>query len=200
MSETKTINVDFPSNAKGKKPHKEKIVKGVVKRRKKSVGEKAADLFIGEEFKNVVNYILYEIIIPEAKKAISDSVSDGIEMLLFGSSKSKRDVNRNRSYTNYSGYSNTNIRTRNREASNRARHNFDDIIIESRQEAEEVIDGLVELIDIFGAASVADLYDLVGITGSYTDNDYGWTNLRTADVRRVRSGYLLNLPKPTLLD
>ena len=198
---TKTIEVDFPSNKKKdkKKERPEKIVKGTVKRKKKPLGEKAAELFIGEEFKNVVNYILYDIIIPEAKKAISDSVSDGIEMLLFGSKRNdKKEVGRSgyRSYTSYSNPS----RRETRPISTRNRRRFDDIILESRDDAEHVIDEMLELIDIFGMVSVADLYDLVGISGDYTDNNYGWTTLRTANVRRVRSGYLIELPPPILID
>ena len=42
---------------------------------------------------------------------------------------------------------------------------------------------------------IADLYDLVGMDSNYTDNRYGWTNLRSAQVVRVRDGYLLKLPK-----
>jgi len=49
--------------------------------------------------------------------------------------------------------------------------------------------------------SVADLYELVGIQGSYTDNKYGWTkNIRNASVVRVRDGYLLKLPKALPFD
>ena len=82
----------------------------------------------------------------------------------------------------------------------RARLNFDDIILESRGEAEEVLSHLLELVENYGVASVADLYELVGITGSFTDNKYGWTNLSTASVSRVRDGYLLNLPNATPID
>ena len=52
-----------------------------------------------------------------------------------------------------------------------------------------------ELIETYGIVSVADLYELVGVDGEYTDNDYGWTNIRNADVVRTRDGYLLSLPK-----
>ena len=75
---------------------------------------------------------------------------------------------------------------------NRSRHNFDDIILDSRGEAEEVLSHLVDLVDDYGMASVADLYDLVGITSNFTDNKYGWTNLSSASVSRVRDGYLID--------
>ena len=51
-----------------------------------------------------------------------------------------------------------------------------------------------------GIVTVADLYDLVGITDKYTDHKYGWTNLRNAKVERVRDGYMLKLPKVLPID
>ena len=52
-----------------------------------------------------------------------------------------------------------------------------------------------ELIDTYGIVSVADLFDLVGITGNYTDNKYGWKNISNAKAIRVWDGYILSLPK-----
>ena len=41
-----------------------------------------------------------------------------------------------------------------------------------------------------------DLYDLVGISGQYTDNKYGWVNIKNAEpVRTIGGGYMLKLPK-----
>lgn len=82
----------------------------------------------------------------------------------------------------------------------RARHDFDEIILENRVEAEEVLDRLFERIEEYGTATVADLYDLVGMTGDYTDNKYGWTGLATASVSRTKGGYVLDLPRPEVLD
>ena len=36
---------------------------------------------------------------------------------------------------------------------------------------------------------------LVGVSGNYTDNKYGWTDIRNASVIRVRDGYMIKLPK-----
>ena len=68
-------------------------------------------------------------------------------------------------------------------------------MLESRGEAEEVITRMDELIETYGVVSVADLYDLVGKTCEYTDNKYGWTNVRNAEPIRVRDGWMLRLPK-----
>ena len=77
----------------------------------------------------------------------------------------------------------------------RTGYNYDDIILQTRGEAEEVLSRMDEIIDTYGVVSVSDLYDLVGITGNYTDNKYGWTNIRNAKPIRVRDGYMLDLPK-----
>ena len=85
----------------------------------------------------------------------------------------------------------------------RAAHDFDEIILPTRVEADEVLDRLFNLVSEFESATVSELYELVGIDASYTDNKYGWTSdggLRGANVARVRDGYLLDLPKPELLD
>ena len=57
-----------------------------------------------------------------------------------------------------------------------------------------------ELIDTYKLVSVADLKDLVGITGNYTDNRYGWTSIRSAEVVRVRDGYTIKMPRPMPID
>jgi hypothetical protein len=56
------------------------------------------------------------------------------------------------------------------------------------------------LIDTYGIVSVADFYDLVGITGNYTDNKYGWNNIHSASIVRVREGYMIKLPRALALN
>lgn len=83
----------------------------------------------------------------------------------------------------------------------RARQSFDEIIIPSRQEAEEVLDRLFDLISKYDTATVADLYELTGLSSSHTDHKWGWEELRGASVGRIRGGgYLLNLPEPQSLE
>ncbi len=171
------------------------------KPRRKNEVRKLADAFITEDVHSVKDYIIQEVLLPAAKKAISEMVSSGIDMLLYGETKSKnRSRNESRvSYTKY--YERERERDYERGARTRSRgYDYDDIILDTRREAEEVLDRMQDLIDNYGMVSVADLYDLVGINGSYTDNKYGWTHLRSADVQRVRDGYLLKLPKALPFD
>lgn len=177
----------------------EPIAKG--KAKKKNEIKKFADVFIAEDVTSVKDYILMEVLLPAAKKAISDIVTNGIEMILYGETRSKSKGRDSRvSYTKY--YDRERDRDYDRPSRSRGRYgyDYDDIILDTRKEAEEVLDRMDDLIDNYGMVSVADLYDLVGISGNYTDNKYGWTNLRNADVQRVRDGYLLKLPKALPFD
>lgn len=178
----------------------EKVVTGTVKTKKKSETSKIADIFIAEDASNVKNYILMDVLVPAIKKAISDIVRDGIDMILYGESGGKRKPHTNSSYVSYSSYSDRrDDRRRDTAPRTRGGYNPDDIILESRAEAEDVLMRLDELLDQYGSVSVADLYDLIGKTCEYTDNKYGWTNLRNAEPVRVRDGYLLKLPRVTLV-
>lgn len=179
----------------------EKVVKGTVKTKKKSDIQKLSDIFISEDVHNVKNYIFMDVLVPAIKKAVSDIVTNGIDMILYGESgRSKRNSpSSNVSYRNYYD--------RKREDDHRTSgsrlnngYNYKDIVVETRAEAEEVLDRLNELIDMYGSASVADLYDLVGESGPYTNNKYGWYNIRNAEPVRMRDGYLLKLPKALPLD
>ena len=71
-----------------------------------------------------------------------------------------------------------------------------DIVLASRSDAEAVLTQLRSLLNDYGVVTVSDLYDLVGVTSNFTDNKFGWTDLKTAVIKGVRTGYLLDLPIP----
>lgn len=172
----------------------EKVATGKVKTKKKSGATKFADVFITEDISNVRDYILYDVLLPAAKKTISEIVSNGIDMILYGETKSRKSKGSKVSYSKYYDDRDEDYRR----SSRRSRvlgYDYEDVILESRREAEEVLNRMEDLIDTYGVVSVADLYDLVGISGNYTDNKYGWTNLRMSGIERTRDGYLIVLPK-----
>ena len=176
----------------------EPVVKGKVTKKKNNV-RKLTDTFVSEDIQNVKSYVLMDVLVPAIKKAISDIVTNGIDMILYGESgRSTRKTNASTvSYRNY--YDN---RRDDRYSSSRTRtgYSYDDVVLETRSEAEDVLARMDELIDTYGVVSVADMYDLVGISCNYTDNKYGWTNLRNAEPVRVRDGYMLKLPKALPID
>lgn len=214
MAEHKLIrndNSEFPSNSNKKRekeedpPIKDKqitpVVSGKVIKQQRSFGQKLSETFFGDDTRSVGDYLLHDVLIPAMKSTLSDMVGGGIEMLLFGERKSSgsrifRD--RDRSYVPYNriGRRDEPYERRQMSRSARSRHDFDDIVIDNRGEAEDVLSHLADLITDYGVASVGDYYDLLGIESSFTDNKYGWTNIADGYVDRVRNGYCIRLPRP----
>lgn len=202
-------NSDRAKEAQIKKPVKKevaKVTKGKVRQRKKPLGRRFAEAFGAKEGQGVVEYILYDIIIPATKNMLLDSISDGVEMALFGEVRSRRrrpSYGGQRSRYEYDRVSyRSDDRRDARDRRDRPRANmrdYEDILFDSKADAEEVITGLVDMIDQYGQATVADLYDLSGVTPEYTMDNYGWTNLSSATSSRTRDGYVLNLPRAVLL-
>lgn len=189
-------NMDYKSNSfrskeatehTEEKKKLEKVVVGQVKTKKKNGMSKLVSGFVSDDAHNIKSYLVKDVVIPTIKKTITDIV----DMILYGGKhKSSRTPASRVSYRSF--YDEPRER---RESVAVQAYNYDDIILDSRGDAEEVLDRLNELIDTYKIASVADLYDLVGISGNYTDNRYGWTNLSNAYVDRTRDGYQLKLPR-----
>lgn len=180
----------------------EKVTTGKVRTKKRSEVSKFKDIFISEDAASVKSYLFMDVLIPALKNTIEDLVTNGIRMLLRGDTSNRRSGS-SISSVSYRDYSKMSRRDDDRYSSSRetrSGYSYDDIIVETRKEAEEILIQLDNLIDAYGQASVADLYDLVGITGKYTDNNYGWKNVRNAEPVPVRDGYLLRLPKVTPLN
>lgn len=180
----------------------EKIVTTTAVKRKNGV-RKFADMFISEDAANVKSYVVSEVLIPALKKAISDIVADGIDMILYGGSGKSRQNNTRTSYISYRNYSDPRDKKysyREPSRSTNTGYSYDDVILSTRSEAEDVILAMSELVEAYGRVSIADLYDLVGVTGNFTDNKYGWTNVRNTEVIHTRDGYLLKFPRARLID
>ena len=190
------------SKAEENKPDKniQKVVTGSVKT-KKNEGRKLLGMFISEDAGDVKSYVVMDVLIPAIKKAISDIVTDGIEMILYGE-KGRKSSTRSADRVSYRSYYNdSSRRDRDRDDYHSSRRfDYDDIIFNSRGDAELVRERMVEVIEHYGFVTVADMYDMAELTAPYTASKYGWTNIRTAEVIRVRDGYILKLPKAMPID
>jgi hypothetical protein len=176
----------------------EKVVHGKVKT-KANNARKLTDIFISEDAANVKNYIIMDVIVPSIKKAIYDLIVGTLDMSLYGGRGSgKRPTADKISYRDYNNVSRRDERSygSTRTASG---YTYDDIVVETRGEAESVLARMDEIMEEYEQVRVADLYDLVGISGDYTDNKYGWTNIRNARVVRTRDGYKIEMPRAIAL-
>lgn len=197
---------EFPPNSDASKsePRGEKKIERVTseaRRRKKPLRKQFSETFMAGDPRGALQYVLFDVMLPAAKDMIVDAGSSYIEKLIFGDKRRRGGSTVPQSgptgLINYGAVS-RGIPAPPRGLSQRARarHNFDEIVLTSRPEAEEVIDKLFELVSKYDSASVSDLYELVGFSTAHTDHKWGWTNLSGAGVSRVREGYLLDLPEP----
>lgn len=178
----------------------EKVITGTAKSKKKSELRKFTDVFLAEDMESVKSYILTDVLVPSIKKAIDDIVSNGIHMLLYNGESRHHDSKGVAGKVSYRSYYDKGDNRRDYHARSRNMYTYDDIYLETRGEAEQVLDRMDELVKEYGIVSVADLNELVGITGAYTDNKYGWTDIRSASIVRTRDGYMIKMPRALPLD
>lgn len=190
---------EYPSNshkfkkaqAEQEKKKVEKVVTGSVRTKKKN---KLAEVFVSDDAKNVGSYAFMDVLVPAVKKMVVDIVTDGINMIFYGE-KGRRSTGVDKiSYRQFSEPRNA-PRAGNLVKPNSV-YDYDQISLETRAEAEAVLAGMDDLIDRYGQATVADLYDLVGVSHNFTDQAYGWYDIKEARTAPTFNGrYALRLPR-----
>ena len=207
----------FPSNSKSPRQEPERVVEQVVqdpaKKRKKSIGRQFREVFIGGDTRSVVHYVIFDILVPQAKDMMADAASSGFEKLIFGENRpANRRFGSRPTQTNYTNYANRYAVRGNNPVGRAERdpqgrppatpqgHPMDDILLASRAEADEIIGRMYDLLAKYETVSVADLYAMVGWSSTHIDYKWGWNNLTGTDTSRVRDGYILVLPRPIPLD
>lgn len=203
-----TINVEsFKSNSHKSKNEEQirrpKIKAPVAKAKtqKKPLRRKMKDIFISSDATNAKEYLIYEIIVPSIKETIVSVGNNALELIFGVSSKKKKNSSGEPSYAAFYKSSKSSSEKRDVysfKSSNR--YSNDDVIFETRGDAEDVLDVLVEALDAYGNVTVADFKDAIGVTGDFIDNKWGWVDLKDATIKRVRNGYLLILPEPIAID
>lgn len=179
----------------------ESVVSGATKVKKKSEVRKITDVFVSEDISNVKSYVLMDVLVPAIKKAISDIVTNGIDMILYGETGKSRKTSPG-SHIQYGGFYRGSDERRDRSVGRVSNGlDFNDVVFDNRGDAEAVLQAMDDIIEQFGVVSVGDFYDLAQIsTNNYAINKYGWTDIRGANVVRVRDGYMIKLPRPLLLN
>lgn len=202
--ETKSLTAVNTGNPPAEKKA-ERVTQGTVTTRKKSIGRRFFDIFIDENVGDVKTYLVYDVLVPAIKENIADLINSAVGMLFFGEASRRvvRRNNGNNSKINYGGYFNGGSKTERMPSYGRSRiaHNFDDVVFETRADAELVLDGLMDILQEYKQVSVADLYDLAGKSTEFTDNKYGWIELRGARiVGSPTRGYIIDLPRCVTLE
>lgn len=168
------------------------VVTSPVKTKKKS---KFAETFLADDVSTLGSFLVKEKIIPGIKTLVVEAV----DIFLNGTSSRTSFRSTRAGGVSYIDYSSKTIAPLVTSSSN-AGFAYENIVVATRAEAEEILTRLDEAIEAYTMVSIADLYDLINMPSDYTDQKYGWKNLRSAEALRVAGGYWLKFPKAIPLD
>lgn len=185
------------------------VIKNKATLRKKPLYRKFLDAFRPEDSVGFVEYTLLEVFVPGLKDAVAEAFHGTIDNTL-GTSRPRSLRGGSRSgYTSYNRMGSGRVRDRrdrddddrrSRRRTVRVADDVRDVIVDTRVEAEEVVDALIELASKWDAATMRDLLTLIDEPYNPTHQDWGWTDLRGARIHPVKDGYLIDLPRPEPLD
>lgn len=175
-----------------------KVASGSVK--KKSEARKVADMFISEDASDIKQLLLTDIIVPGITRLISDGIQYAVDVLFKGKrGASNQSSSFGTTYTNYGSYSTNTTRRYANDPQNKTRFD-DDILFKTYSDAEAVLSQMDEVIGRYGIVTVSDMYDMAQLSAPFTANRFGWRNLRSADIRHVRDGWVIKLPPAEAID
>lgn len=196
----------------GQQPEKkiERITNAEVVIQKQGPWRKFKGMIIEADMGSVGRYIWIDLVIPTIKNVIVDIVEQGIKRTVYG--------DRRASYRTPSSvltgreqrisYDSRSIRNYNPDPrgtpqlppiSRSSAQDARGYIIATREDAEEVLEMLADVIDRYEKVTVADLHEMLGLDSTHVDQIWGWLDVRRAQIRQIREGWILELPDPVEL-
>lgn len=170
------------------------VVKSETTTKKQSTMEK-----LGNRLKDAGKFILDDVLIPSAKKLIADSTTNFVNNMVYGSNVPRRDNYtpyasnyRGSTYPSAPSYVNDYSRP-----TRRSQYNYDNIFCKTEEDAMSVLSSARRRIEAKGSVSLGDVLDLAKLPNEWTDYNYGWCNLRNAEIVNMQDGWFwVKLPKP----
>jgi hypothetical protein len=151
--------------------------------------------------------MIWETFFPNLRDNIEDSVHNGISTLFGGTSSRGFYGGRRSSHSSTSQITRHNpdralgsrpgaIEPR-MSREDRLAQRLDVIEIDSRAEAEDVLNSMIATIDQYDVVRLAEFYQMVHISPEHTDYQFGWDDLGGAKIVHSRGAYFLDLPPLT---
>lgn len=197
--------MDYSEIGKPKKPTGKNIPEAELKPVAAGTRKKKT---IKDDVTKVGGYLLTETIIPSAKRLLSEFVSRGVEMLLFkgDSPPSGSGFGFGSGYTNYNKLygapsilsSVTGLPALGNPL-DLGSNPIDNIVVRTYSEGQNLLKRIGELIGAYGTISIYQVCKLAGLKPKYTDYDWGWTDIRGAQIIAQHGSYLVKLPPPISL-
>ncbi len=161
------------------------------KEKKRTFGQKFADRFLSITKDEIQNRLIDEWLFP----GICNAIEDLVHFILFQDrirpgSRRDRDDGRMRRIDYNGRYDESR-----REPYLNRRTRQPELVFDTRDEANEVLETLYEYLDDYRKVTVKDLYTLADMPTDFTMTNWGWYDLSDAIVLRCDEGFLLRMPK-----
>lgn len=189
------------------KPQVQKVTKGVVKAKPQTQMQKIGNEIIKEGKSTIINFVIYDVLLPTLKDTTSKILKGSIDLLFYGETRdydNRRGSSRRQggrgprvSYDRQYDYRDRDRREQRQSVS----RSYDNVGFASREDADNVLGAMDDQVDRYGSVSIAGFFELCGLSSNnYTDNDYGWhtTNGMVVDIDKYGE-YYIKLPKASPL-
>lgn len=205
--------MDLPDKTNPQAPKKkvEAVVSTPAKEMKRPASKKFFDFLFAESPKALLRKVGRDVIIPRAKAGVEEAAGNFLSGMLWGDSTNRPMGNNvvrgtviRGGAVNYAAISNQpSSMTQARQAlPPSAGGPYRDLVFQTVADAERVLGGMYDLLNEYRVVAVGDLYELALLPSTATaisDNAHGWTSLDGARISKGRDGYVLELPRPTVI-
>lgn len=188
MQSQKTENGEssLPAPNGGQEPRQIRPVSK--KPKKKKFGEKLKEAFFGDIGDgSITEHIFFNIFVPSFKRVLSDMGNTAINMAL-GLDPKTRTIGGTRSHVaNASIYRDRNYSRNPSSQPGYSRREAVSDFVWDEETAKDIYSQLSDLVEQYGYASLADAYSIMDMKDKIrsTDNNWGWTSMRNAEVYPV---------------
>ena len=170
-----------------------------------SVHKETAEEKIITALRNIGSYFVHQVLVPSLIDMAREGLHSATDMLLPGGTRGRsRGRSRNTQYDQISE------RRRNAtydmsKPARRREFDFSTVDLYSLADAERVVQGVLDNIDIYNRVRVADFYSLAGVSSSSTDNNWGWERqdipaIENAQIYSYRvdgeTRFWIDMPRP----
>lgn len=207
--------MELPDKSKSEKPQAELpkkniqpvVESGLVSKSPRPMTRRFLEHAFAESPKELAKKVLLNTLVPRGKAALEEAANGFLHGMLWGNSQPplsnivKGTVLRGGGM-NYNAIS-TGSALQQAQAQTptptRSSGSYEDLVCPTQEVAERLLAQLYEVFNQYRVVAVADLYEMANITPATSDNAYGWLSLDGARITKERNGYVLTLPRPTLI-
>lgn len=206
--------MDFPDKTNPAPPAAtrpvKQVPKGVVSGAspvKRPATQRFLDYMFAESPKEIAKRVLTQTVGPRLKLSAYEAFDGMLSGLLFGGAGKPmggllQTPAMRGGGINYAGISTGQSALQQAQLANQARPNvgnYRDLVLDTPDKAEILYANLIQLHNQYRMVTVADLWEMAGLTPEPSMNAYGWHSLEGARITKDLRGFVLQLPPPTLV-